>query len=306
MLFGKKKNWDDQYDEDYAARADRRERLAHSAIWRQLGGFFAIIAGLLVAIGMLFGMTILENMLKALATPVGLVWLLLLFLTYLAFLFRQGMLATISIFTWLILTIGGNSFVANQLAYGLEKSHLTTNWHDLAEMDAVVLLGGGTRTNLQGRAQTSSAGDRVVTAARLYISGKTNLIVCTGEQVFRTDPNDMQPHEEASRILKSLNIPPTDVVMLKGANTSEEMQNVALFLQQQKMFDAKIGIVSSAWHLNRVGRLARKNGLDPVLIPADFHSTFFTNSPNLLIPSADHLATSARCATEKLAGLVGR
>ena len=94
--------------------------------------------------------------------------------------------------------------------------------------------------------------------------------------------------------------------MIRGKNTFEEMQNAKLFLEQQKLSDGKIGIVSSAWHLNRAGRLAQSNGLDPVLIPADFRSTFFTNGPNLVIPAAHHLGTSARCIKEHLATLVGR
>ena len=306
MLFGKKKNWDDVYDEDYAKRTERRERLRGSVIWFQLAAFLVVGAIGLGAIALFFGRTMVEKVLTELAAPVGLVWMFLLFQTYLALLFRQGGFAILTIACWLLLTIFGNSYVANQLACGLEEPHFQTELNRLPELDVVFLLGGGTDTNRQGRAQAGISGDRVVAAASLYHNQKTKLIVCTGEQSFRTTQADLDPHEEAYSILRSLEVPEEAIAMLRGKNTSEEMHHARLFLEQQKMPDAKIGIVTSAWHLNRAGRLAKNNGLDPVLIPADFRSKYFTNGPNLVIPSAYHLDTSARCIKEHLAAIIGR
>jgi uncharacterized SAM-binding protein YcdF (DUF218 family) len=306
MIFGKKKNWDEQYDEDYATREDRQERLRNKVIWFQMAGFFAFIAVLMTIAGLAFGMTMFEKLLTSLASPVGLVWLLLLFQAYVALLFRQAMLAAFSITGWLILTIFGNSFVANQLSISSESTFLETRFEDLPEMDVVFLLGGGTSTNRQGRAQISTSGDRVLTALRLFKEKKVKLIVCTGEKAFRTNPKDLHPHEEATQILTSLGVPNENLAMLRGINTSQEIENAVIFLQQQKMTDAKIGILTSAWHLDRAARIAGDCGLDPILIPCDFQSRYFANGPGLFIPSSTNLTISSAWLKERLAELVGR
>ena len=306
MVFGKKKNWDEQYDEDYAARADRRERLIGSMIWLQLLGFFVVVAVGLALVYLVFGRDMFEKVAIALANPVGVVWLILLFQSYLSLLFRQTWFALISIAGWMVLTVFGNSFVANRLVYGLEKSYLHSEIDELPTMEVAFLLGGGTNTNLGGRAQAANHGDRVVTAARLFHDGKVKTIVCTGEQSFRTNIEDLDPREEAVRILESLEVPDPSIAMIRGKNTFEEMQNVSLFLEQQDLAGASFGIITSAWHMDRVARLAQVNGLNPILIPCDFRSAHFTNGPNLVVPSADNLATSAQCIKEHLASIVGR
>ena len=306
MIFGKKKHWDEYYDEGYAAKTERLRKLSAAAVWLRLAGFFVIVGLALGAVGIFFGKTMVEKLLTAMVAPLGLVWMLLLFHTYTALLFRQGWFALLSLASWLVITVFGNNYVANQLAYSLEAPHIKTTLVDLPKMDTVFLLGGGTSTTLLGSALGNQSGDRVLTAARLYHLGKVNMIVCTGEQSFRTVPEDLDPREEAYRLLLALDVPAENVAMIRGKNTTEEMQNALAFLEQQEMTDAKIGLVTSAWHLSRAGRLAQKNGLDPVLVPADFSSHHFTSGPDLFLPEAIHLGTSACCVKEYLAGLIGR
>ena len=306
MIFGKKKNWEDEYDEDYVARADRRERMKGSTFWIHFAAIALIIGLMIGATGLVGGQALFEKTLTELAAPVGVVWLLLMLLIYFTLLFRHGWLALIGIVCWAVLTLFGNSVFVNQLTLGLERPHLDTDITTLERMDIIFLLGGGTSTSLQGRAQSGANGDRVVTAARLYHAGKVGMIVCTGEQTFRTSDEDMHPNEEAARLLRELQVPSDSVVKMKGHNTSQEMELAAQFLIQQDMQDARFGVVTSATHLNRAARLAARHGLEPVLIPADFRSHYFTTGPNLMIPSAENLNQSAKVIKEYLAGLVGR
>lgn len=306
MIFGKKQNWEDQYDEDYVARSDRRERLQGSTLWIHLAAL-ALGGALLVAVtGFVGGQTMFEKTATELASPVGITWLLLTVMIYFSLLFRNGWFAMLAIAGWLVLTVFGNAIVTNQLTLTLERPHLATDIAALEKMDVVFLLGGGTSTNLQGRAQSGSNGDRVVTAARLYHNGKVDLIVCTGQQTFRTDEADLHPNEEARRLLVDLQVPENSVVKMKGHNTSQEMELAAKFLEQQGMINAKVGVVTSATHLNRASRLAADYGFQPTLIPSDFRSHHFTTGPNLLIPSAEGLSQSAKVVKELLAGLIGR
>ena len=306
MIFGKKKNWEDQYDEDYVARADRRDRMKGSTMWIHLASLALVGAVLVAASGLVGGQATMEKTMTELATPVGMLWLLLTVLIYFSLLFRHGWFALMGIASWSLLTLFGNPMFVNQLTLSLERPHLETDLSTLEKMDVVFLLGGGTSTSLQGLAQSNSKGDRVMTAARLFHDGKVGLIVCTGQQTFRTDENDLHPNEEAAQLLRALKVPVDAVAMMKGFNTSQEMELAAKFLEQQEMKDAKIGILSSATHLNRAGRLAARNGLNPTLIPSDFRSHHFTSGPNLLIPSAYNLDESAKVIKEYLAGLIGR
>lgn len=305
MLFGKK-NWEDQYDEDYAARADRRDRIKGSTLWIHLIGF-GLIVGLLIGLaGLICGQYVLEKTLASLASPVGFVWLILIFLAYFSLYFRQGWSAIITIICWSLLSLFGNGYIANQMMYQIEKPYIGQTINELETMDVLFLLGGGTTTNLTGAAQAGTRGDRVLKAARVYHAGKAKLIVCTGMQLFKTDDADLHPHQEAAKILSDLQVPEQAIAMIRGYNTSEEMQLAAEFLKQQSMQNAKIGVLTSAWHLNRAGRLAKSNGLDPVLIPSDFRSRHFSSGPNLLIPTADSLSDTTSCIKEFLAYLVGR
>ena len=95
-----------------------------------------------------------------LASPVGVVWLLLFFASYFCLLYRQVWPAASTIICWLILTVFGNSFVANQLVYQLEQPHLDFSQDNLEKLDVVFLLGGGTSTNLNGKEQVDFSGDR--------------------------------------------------------------------------------------------------------------------------------------------------
>ncbi|MEM9411279.1 MAG: YdcF family protein [Planctomycetota bacterium] len=306
MIFRKKTNRKDEYDEDYSSLRQQKEPFKGSIMWLQLSGFFLSLVIAMVFTGLFGGQALFENSLIALATPVGVIWLFLLFSSYFCLLQRLPYPAALAILAWLVLAVFGNSFVSNQLLYSLEKPHVDFSPDELIQLDVLFLLGGGTSTNLHGQEQVDDSGDRVVTAARLFHAGKVDRIVCTGQQLFRTDDADMHPNEEAARLLKSLAIPESAIFQISGQNTSEEMKLAAEFLKEHDLINSRYGVLTSAWHLNRANRLATANSLRPVLIPADFKSRHFTSGPGLVIPTADSLASTSKSVKEYLAWLVGR
>jgi len=120
-----------------------------------------LIGGLFVgAAGAISGVTMVEKLLTSLATPVGVTWIALMLLVYFSLLLKASWPALVGFFCWVVLTIGGNSFVANQLMLSLEKPYIGIKVLELESFDTLVLLGGGTKTNRNGRAQTSSDGSR--------------------------------------------------------------------------------------------------------------------------------------------------
>lgn len=313
-FWNRKKNWEDEYDEYYAQ--DRRAEpkkgpgkfrfVPHLFLLAFLGALFVGLAGFVS------GGTMVEKMLTGLASPVGFVWLALMGMVYFCMLLRQTWPAMIGLLCWLVLTAGGNTFISQMLARSLESKYQDIKISELEPFDYVVVLGGGTNTNLSGRAQTNFDGDRVVVAAKMFHAGQAKNLICTGTQTFNTTPLDMHPREESAEILYSLNVPKQFVFQMKGDNTSQELENLKMWIDQRRIVKPgngsvpRIGILTSAWHLTRAMRLADDNGLDVKPIPACFLSAPYAPSPNMVIPSADNLGISARMIKEYLARLVGR
>ena len=249
----------------------------------------------------------LEKTLTSLVMPIGLVWVGLITLTYLLLISRQKILGFFSLGCLLAITLGGNQFASNYLAYSLEAPFSQIDIAQIPTLDAVIVLGGGTSSTYNNRAQLSMAGDRVATAARLYHSGQVKKIICTGSQSFRASPEDLHPREEAKLILTEFGIPASAVILLKGENTSQEMNSLKSWIPEHiNSPQPRIGLITSAWHLKRALRLAKSQGLEFEPIPSNFISGPVNPSPHWVIPSGDNLATTGRIFKEYLAAIVSR
>lgn len=249
----------------------------------------------------------LEKTLTSLVMPIGLVWVGLITLTYLLLISRQKILGFCSLGCLLAITLGGNQFVSNYLASSLEAPFSQIDIAQIPTLDAVIVLGGGTSSTYNNRAQLSMAGDRVATAARLYHSGQVKKIICTGSQSFRASPEDLHPREEAKLILTEFGIPASAVILLKGENTSQEMNSLKSWIPEHiNSPQPRIGLITSAWHLKRALRLAKSQGLEFEPIPSNFISGPVNPSPHWVIPSGDNLATTGRIFKEYLAAIVSR
>ncbi|MDE0936994.1 MAG: YdcF family protein [Mariniblastus sp.] len=275
--------------------------------WKSLAGL--LLTGFLIFLifGLLGGITMIEKILTTLVMPVGLVWLGLIATTYLLFNSRQWLLGIFSLCCLLIFTLGGNKFVSNYLAHSLEAPFTQIDIAQIPPLDAVIVLGGGTSSTYNNRAQLGMAGDRVATAARLYHSGQVKKIICTGSQSFRATPEDLHPREEARLILAEFGIPLDAIILLEGENTSQEMNSLKSWIPENiKSPKPRIGLITSAWHLKRAQRLANSNGLDFEPIPSNFISGPINLSPHWIVPSGDDLATTGRIFKEYLAAIVNR
>jgi len=65
MVFGKRKDWQEEYDEDYVGRADRREKIGRMRHWLHL--LVLSLVGLLFlgGVAMVGGKTMIEKTLTA-------------------------------------------------------------------------------------------------------------------------------------------------------------------------------------------------------------------------------------------------
>ena len=94
-------------------------------------------------------------------------------------------------------------------------------------------------------------------------------------------------------------------MQIKGDNTTQEMANLKKWIAENGP-GIRVGILTSAWHLQRAMRLAQSQGLDVQPIPSDFVSGPFAPSPYLIVPSGANLMVTGKMVKEYLAGLVSR
>lgn len=252
-----------------------------------------------------WGTTILEKSLTALAMPVGFIWLILLVWVYCACCLRQRVTVIVAALCLAIVWCFGNFIVANALVKSLERPFFGFDPAALEPLDAIVVLGGGTTTNPNAQAQLARSGERIAVAAKLFVAGKSERIICTGTQRYISSQDDLDTAEESQALLRGLAIPTESIETIPGENTYQEMQNLKIWLAEHP--DAqKIGIITSAWHLGRAMRLADATGIEATPIPADFLSRYGSVSPDWIIPSSENLERSALALKEYLAALVGR
>jgi uncharacterized SAM-binding protein YcdF (DUF218 family) len=261
---------------------------------------------LLVAVGAcLNGRLQAEKVLTNLLIPCGIVWLGLWMLTLYSFFARQRGIALAAFATTIMYSVLGASYPASFLSEYLERDFHPVDFVTCPTFDYVILLGGGMDSPGQQAVELSSAGDRVMLAARLYHAGKAIKIVATGG-ILPWNPAGMPSQSGAAkRVLTELDIPADKIIELSGQNTYQEFERISHFLRDAGE-NPRIGLITSATHLPRAMRLARAHGLDPVPLPADFERERIGPDIRLFVPSADGFRRSSRSCKEILAGLVGR
>lgn len=265
------------------------------------------IGGLIIGTaGMASGQTLVEKILTELANPLGLVWMLLMLLSYFSFLMRQIWPAMVSLCCWLLLTVAGNSLFSNWLISTLESPYANIDVLKLEKFDSLIVLGGGTSYRAVGRSQFSEGGDRIGLTARLYHAGKTDQIICTGSISFRASASEPEVREQSAELLKGLMVPANKIVLVPGINTSQEIANLKKHFQSTSAKPGRVGVLTSAYHLRRAMRLAKENGLDLIPVPADVKSGPYRLSPNLVIPGTGNLEKTKIAIKEYLAWLLGR
>ena len=242
--------------------------------------------------------------------PVGLVSLLIILALFLGR--RTGLRQAALILALLVLTLGGNRWVAMGLARSLERRYLPPT--PMPNAQAIVVLGGGTESPDSPRPITeiNSGGDRVLYAAWLYMQGKAPVILASGgtldwELRQTTSAQNMQA------FLQMIGVPAEDILTQpESRNTYEDALYSAQLLKDKGI--RRILLVTSAWHMPRSVRLFQAQGLEVVPAPTDFNVTDagWKELTSLdvrvqilgLLPSADNLGLTTRMLKEYLGMLV--
>ena len=301
MIFKRRDAYDEYYADEMGGSGRRFAK--PRMFWHYL---VLILVSILIVgvVGLTSGKTMLVKLLSSLVEPVGLIWICLFVSAYTLTISRMAIGSLLAWLAWLLLSLGGNSFVSSQLVRTLEQPYLDSKPLEEEPFDAIIVLGGGTTTSPNGVPQVSLSGDRVLLAARLIEAGKTKRVLCTGTDWRPLVGNDQQICEESGTILLEFAGQEVQVVRIKGENTDSEMESLEIWLQDHPQ--PRLGLITSAWHMPRALRLAKLYNIDVVPLPADFRTTRFRPDPNLLVPGADHLHTSGRVVHEYVAKWAGQ
>ena len=96
-----------------------------------------------------------------------------------------------------VFSAAGNRFIANQMAAALEADYLTVDPMKEAQIDAVIVLGGGGGPGANGRLQGNGSGDRLILAAQLYHQKIARKFICTGQRIMSMNASGVDPVVES-------------------------------------------------------------------------------------------------------------
>ncbi|MCP4189935.1 MAG: YdcF family protein [Planctomycetaceae bacterium] len=252
----------------------------------------------------LHGRHFVEKIATQLCLPCGLVWLGMLVLTYFSCLTQPKRVSVPMLGLFLFYWTTGASYTGVFMAQRLEGQFDRVDMKGVEPFDLLVVLGGGTRSNADGDVWLSLAGDRVILAARLYYAGKVGRLASSGRAYEWEAGQVTTVAGSAALIWQELGIPSDAMLQLDGRNTFEEMKNLRTLLTQEPM--ARVGLLTSAFHMPRAMRIARANDLDVIPVPADQQAYFIEPIPLCLIPSRHGFRLTELVTKEWLAALVKR
>jgi uncharacterized SAM-binding protein YcdF (DUF218 family) len=158
-------------------------------------------------------------------------------------------------------------------------------------LDAVALLGGGLGHSPAGTAQLTESGDRVLVWARAAReSGAAVAVACGLRDLDARGRVLADTAAESCALLPRLAARDGVACLVENEtrNTREEAERLGVLARERGW--ARVGVVTSAWHMRRALRLCARAGVPAVPIPADFRGGLPPPLPFLVVPGADGFA----------------
>ena len=237
-------------------------------------------------------MIYLHKLLPALASPI----MALFLLTVLSVLTRSR---AVKLLTLLLLLTTTNPILANRALAYLERDFPPEPLSTIEPLDHVVVLSGMIRAILTQDGvilyEFNDGADRIEAGLTLVASGQAETLILTRGQLPWSSG---RPEGEVLRdIALERGIDPDQILLSTQAqNTAEEAQAIAAMLPP----NARIGLVTSAFHMPRALQVFRDQGLDPRPIAVDYRQGFDTVTVMDFIPSAESLEETSLFVPEMI------
>jgi uncharacterized SAM-binding protein YcdF (DUF218 family) len=204
--------------------------------------------------------------------PAGLLWMGLIVATVAAW--RRGTdgrrrMAVPLLLLTLAYTLAGNIHVGHALMRRLEGRIPGLGEVPDAPFDAACVFGGATERDAFGRPQLACSGDRLFAAARLYHAGLARMLVASG--VSEDDPSGPRNlGAEARALWVSVGVPESAIHVVETPCRVTKEEVAAFGALKERLGWKRVALVSSAWHLPRIQRLAKTAGLDGIPYGSDW------------------------------------
>jgi uncharacterized SAM-binding protein YcdF (DUF218 family) len=177
--------------------------------------------------------------------------------------------------TLAIVLLSSNAWTTNQIIKSLEWQNIPAG--DLPKAEAIVLLGGATRSRSYPRpgVDLSERGDRIIYAAQLYKQGKAPLIIASGGRIDWRNDGDPESSDMAKVLTQDLGVSATAIIEEPDSlNTYENAVNVRKIMADRQI--KKVLLVTSAFHMPRSLRIFRKLKMDVIPAPSDYLASQLT------------------------------
>lgn len=168
--------------------------------------------------------------------------------------------------------------------------------------DSIVVLGGGIIPANPPAIPTPhliDGADRLIHAAKLYHDGIAPLIIASGGAVPRTQVSSGASEAEAMRsLLVQLGVPSNSIIL--ESRSSNTLENIAFV--REIAGSGRVALVTSAYHMPRALKIARRVRLDASAFPTDWRVPWALRSLwHNWLPTADAEGASTIALREYLA-----
>ncbi|GFE71288.1 YdcF family protein [Chroococcus sp. FPU101] len=246
---------------------------------------------------------LLSKLLPVFIYPLGLATFLLIIALFL--LWRRSRFVEIPLFlaVFIILT-ASNGIVSTYLVQSLEWQNIPAT---LPKAEAIVLLGGSTKSASYPRPMVdiNEQGDRVIYAAKLYLTEKAPLIIAAGGRI-KWLSTEQPESADMGQLLELMGVPNSAIIQeSESLNTYENAVNVKKIVDERGI--KKILLVTSALHMPRSLAIFKHQGIEAIAAPTDFLVSY----PDLeslnqslpaillnLIPNANYLEQTTKAIKE--------
>jgi len=156
-------------------------------------------------------------------------------------------------------------FFTNKFILGTVASVYEPKAPKLTHYDIGILLGGFSSYNEETKAlKAEFSSDRLIQTIKLYHKGTIDKILMSGGSggLLNDDPPEALYTQEYFR---AIHIPDSAVIIEKESrNTKENFQYTIKLLKKMNYSNARILVITSAWHIPRTKLLAEQQGLTNV------------------------------------------
>ena len=193
-----------------------------------------------------------------------------------------------------LLLIFSSTVVAKALMRSLEDQYRDSGL-DVPTAQAIVVLGGAIQmpSGIHRWSGLIGPSDRLLTAFRLYRSGKALLVFCSGGNNPIGSQTSQTPEAAwMARLLEEWNIPST-AIEIEGVSINTHENAMRSYQALAPRGIRRILLVTSSLHMPRAAGAFRKAGFEVIAAPADFRGGW--SEPNVLarwLPSAKNLVDS--------------